>query len=91
VKERQGRQRNSSMQINEMNMEIALNQYYRTNTTGYNETKHTRSTKGEHRLRNVEESVQNRITDKVIKQQAPDVKQYKPPTPLGIACINNGE
>jgi hypothetical protein len=79
------------MQINEMNMEKALNQYYRTNSTGYNETKHTRSTKGEHRPRNVEESVQNRITDKVIKQQAPDVKHNKPSTLLGIACINGGE
>jgi len=79
------------MQINEMNMEKALNQYYRTNTTGYNETKHTRSTKREHRPRNVEESVQNRITDKVIKQQAPDIKHNKPSTPLGITCINNVE
>ena len=66
------------MQINVM--EKALNQYNRTNTTGYNETKHTRSTKREHRPRNVEESVQNRITDKVIKQQAPDVKHNKPST-----------
>jgi hypothetical protein len=56
------------MQIKEMkNMEKALNQYYRTNTTGYNETKHRRSTKREHSPWNVEESVQNRITDKVIK------------------------
>jgi hypothetical protein len=55
------------------NMENALNQYHRTNTTGYNETKHTRSTKREHRPRNVQESAQNRITDKVIMQQAPNV------------------
>jgi hypothetical protein len=78
VEERYGRQKNS-MQTHEMkNMEKALNQYYRTNTTGYNETKHTRSTKGELRPRNVKESVQNRITDKVIKQQASNVTTNLP-------------
>jgi len=72
------------VQINEMkNVEKALNQYYKTNTTEYNETKHRRSTKGEHRPRNVEESVQNRITDKFIKQQAPDVQHNKPSTRWG--------
>jgi hypothetical protein len=65
------------------NMEKALNQYYRTNTTEYNETKHTCSTKREHRPRDVEKSVQNRITDKVIKQQAPDVEHNKLFTRLG--------
>jgi len=69
------------MQINEM--EKALNQYYRTNTTGYSETKHTRSTKREHCQQNVEESVQNIIRDKVIKQQEPDVKHNKPSTRWG--------
>jgi hypothetical protein len=68
------------MQINEMkNMEKALNQYYRTNTTRYNETKHTLSTKRKHSPQNVKEPVQKRITDKVVKQQAPDVK-HKPST-----------
>jgi hypothetical protein len=69
------------MQINEMkNMETALNQYYRTNTTGYNETKHTHFTKRKHRPQDVKESVQNRITDKVVKQLAPDVEHNKPST-----------
>lgn len=78
------------MEINAMKtLEKDLHQYCRTKTAENDKTKHKGSTKIEYRLRRPMELVQNRTTDEVTKQHAPNVKTQHAFHTLGKSRINN--